>query len=68
MKTAQLWHKSVTEATKKKEKDFDCVKMMRDIRDKMSREMMNMTHKEQLAYIQNLLEKGKTKKPAKATA
>lgn len=53
---------------KKPKKKFDAVKMMRKIRDRMSREMMNMTHEEQLAYIQNLLEKGKAKKPAKATA
>ncbi len=54
--------------TKKPKKKFDAVQMMRDIRDKMSRDMMNMTHDEQLAYINNLLEKGKVKKPAKQAA
>lgn len=41
---------------KKKEKDFDAVKMMRDIRDQLSREIMNMTHAEQEAYLKKLAE------------
>ncbi len=49
---------------KKKEKDFDAVKMMREIRDKMSREMMHMTHEEQLAYIRSRLAKAPVKKAA----
>ena len=49
---------------KKPKKKFDAVKMMRDIRDQMSREMMNMTREEQMAYIKNLVEKGKVKKAA----
>jgi len=53
---------------KKPKKKFDAVKMMRDIRDKMSRDMMNMTHDEQLAYINDLLEKGKVKKAARQEA
>ncbi len=46
----------------KKEKKFDAVKMMLDIRDQMSREMMNMTREEQMAYTKHLLEKDKVKK------
>jgi len=49
---------------KKPKKDFDAVKMMREIRDKLSREMMNMTHEEQKAYIKQLLEQGPVKKAA----
>jgi len=52
------------ETTKKKEKAFDAVKMMRDIRDELSREMMNMTHDQQKAYIKKLLEQGPVKKAA----
>ena len=41
--------------TTKKEKQFDAVKMMRDIRDKISSETQNMTFDELKAYIkQNL--------------
>lgn len=46
-----------TTAKKKKEKDFDAVKMMRDIRDQLSREIMNMTHAEQKAYLKKLVDK-----------
>jgi hypothetical protein len=49
---------------KKPKKDFDAVKIMREIRDKLSREMMNMTHEEQKAYIKKLLEQGPVKKAA----
>lgn len=49
---------------KKKEKDFDAVKMMREIRDQLSREMMDMTHEEQKAHIRRLLEQGPAKKAA----
>jgi len=38
--------------TIKKEKTFDTVKMMRDIRDKVSAETQNMTFAELKAYIQ----------------
>lgn len=34
-----------------KNKDFDAVKMMREIRDRMSKEMNGMTIKEQIEYI-----------------
>lgn len=39
---------------RKKEKDFDAVKMMREIRDQLSREVMNMTHAEEMAYIKKM--------------
>ncbi|MBK9216438.1 MAG: hypothetical protein IPM59_12755 [Chloracidobacterium sp.] len=50
--------------TKKPEKDFDAVKMMREIRDKLSREIMNMTYEEEKAYLKRRLEKGRIKKAA----
>ncbi|MCX6237164.1 MAG: hypothetical protein NTY07_06325 [Bacteroidia bacterium] len=37
--------------TKKKEKTFDAVKMMREIRDKISSETQNMTFEELKKYI-----------------
>jgi hypothetical protein len=37
---------------KKKEKDFDAVKMMREIRDKISLETANMNFEELKNYIQ----------------
>ncbi len=39
--------------TIKKEKTFDAVKMMRNIRDKVSAETQNMTFTELKEYIQN---------------
>jgi hypothetical protein len=47
--------------TTKKEKTFDAVKMMREIRDKISAETENMTFQELKAYIKNQLAKSKTK-------
>ena len=47
--------------TIKKEKTFDAVKMMRDIRDKISAETQNMTFEELKAYIKNRLADNKTK-------
>ena len=49
---------------KNQKKDFDAVKMMREIRDQLSREMMNMSHDEQQAYIKKLLKQGSVKKAA----
>ena len=49
---------------KKPKKDFDCVKMMREIRDKISRDIMHMTHDEQRAYFEKLRAKGSVKKAA----
>jgi hypothetical protein len=47
--------------TTKKEKQFDAVKMMRDIRDKISAETQNMTFAELKAYIKKKLDDKKTK-------
>ena len=43
--------------TKKTEKKFDAIKSMREIRDKMSLEIMNMTYAEERAYLDKLLMK-----------
>ena len=45
----------------KKEKTFDAVKMMRDIRDKVSSETENMTFTELKEYIQTKLKESKLK-------
>ena len=47
--------------TTKKEKQFDAVKMMRDIRDKISSETQNMTLDELKNYIKQKLADDKTK-------
>ena len=47
--------------TNKKEKQFDAVKMMREIRDKISSETENMTFEELKAYIKKQLEDNKTR-------
>lgn len=47
---------------KKKEKTFDAVKTMREIRDKISQEIMNMTYEEERAYLDNLLAAGRKEK------
>ncbi len=47
--------------TIKKEKTFDAVKMMRDIRDKVSAETQNMTYAELKEYIQTKLKESKVK-------
>lgn len=45
----------------KKEKKFDAVKMMREIRNKISAETQNMTFEELKAYIDKKLADSKTK-------
>lgn len=45
----------------KKEKQFDAVKMMRDVRDKISSDTQNMTFDELKAYIKQQLGDRKTK-------
>ena len=45
----------------KKEKQFDAVKMMREIRDKISIETQNMTFEELKAYIKQRFEDNKAK-------
>ena len=42
--------------TKKK---FDAIKTMREIRDKISLEIMDMTYEQERAYLDKLLAKGK---------
>ena len=47
--------------TIKKEKTFDAVKMMRDIRDKISAETQNMTFDELKAYMKTRIQESKLK-------
>jgi hypothetical protein len=47
--------------TIKKKKQFDTVKMMREIRDKISSETQNMTFEELKAYIKQQLADNKSK-------
>ncbi len=47
--------------TIKKEETFDSVKMMREIRDKISSETQNMTFEELKDYIKKKLTESKTK-------
>ena len=47
--------------TNKKEKRFDAVKMMREIRNKISSETENMTFEELKAYIKKQLADNKTR-------
>jgi len=47
--------------TTKKGKKFDAVKMMRDIRDKISSETQNMTFDELKAYIKAKIQESKLK-------
>jgi len=48
----------------KKEKNFDAVKTMREIRDQLSKEIMNMTFAEEKAYLRKLLAKKTAKRKA----
>lgn len=43
---------------KKSKKKFDAMKVMREIRDKISLEIMNMTYEEERAYLDKLLKQG----------
>ncbi len=43
--------------TEKKEKSFDAVKTMREIRDQLSKEIMDMTFAEEKVYLRKLLAK-----------
>ena len=47
--------------TNKKEKSFDAVKMMREIRDKISSDTQNMSFEELKAYIKQKLAENNTK-------
>jgi hypothetical protein len=46
---------------KVKKENFDAIKVMREIRDKISLEIMNMTYEEERAYLDKLLDSRKTK-------
>jgi hypothetical protein len=46
---------------KKAEKKFDAIKTMREIRDKMSTEIMDMTYEQEREYLDKLLAQGQTK-------
>jgi hypothetical protein len=41
------------------EKKFDAIKVMREIRDKMSLDIMNMTYEEERTYLDKILAKDK---------
>lgn len=45
--------------TKKSKKRFDAIKVMREIREEISLEIMDMTYEEERAYLDKLLEQGK---------
>ena len=47
--------------TKGKEKTFDAVKMMRDVRDKISEETQNMTLKQLKKYLADRLKNSRLK-------
>lgn len=47
--------------TNKKEKSFDAVKMMREIREKISEETQNMTFEQLKVYINTKLSQNNTK-------
>lgn len=47
--------------TNRKEKSFDAVKMMRDIRDKVSQETQNMSFEQLKAYIGSKLKDSNTR-------
>lgn len=46
--------------TKKTDEKFDAIKTMREIRDTISLEIMDMTYEEQRAYLDKLLTKEKS--------
>ena len=45
-----------------KKKKFDAIKTMREIRDKISLEIMNMTYEQERAYLDKLLANSETNK------
>ena len=46
--------KSIVKSIKKKDK-FDAVKMMREIRDKISKDIKGMTFEEEQAYLEKII-------------
>jgi hypothetical protein len=51
-------------AIKKKEKEFDAVKMMREIRDKISTETEGMSFEELKKYIESRIGKSTLQRPS----
>ena len=51
----------MTTKIKKPVKKFDAIKVMREIRDKLSQEIMHMSYEEERAYLDKLLAQGKVK-------
>lgn len=49
----------MTKKESNKEKKFDSVKMMRDIRDKISRDIEGMTLEEERRYLQKMISSSK---------
>ena len=45
-----------------KKKKFDAIKTMREIRDKISLEIINMTYEQERAYLDKLLANSETNK------
>ena len=45
---------------KKAEKQFDAIKTMREIRDKLSLEIMNMSYEQEREYLDRILLQGKS--------
>jgi len=52
--------------SKKTEKDFDAVKTMREIRDALSKEIMNMTFEGEKMYLKKLLSSSQTSKTSQS--
>jgi hypothetical protein len=50
--------KTLTKRKKAPVKDFDPVKMMRDIRNKLTKEISGMTHEQEKAYLKKMLANG----------
>lgn len=47
---------------KKPKKKFDAIKTMREIRDQISQEIMNMTYEQERVFLDKLIEGQKEKK------
>jgi hypothetical protein len=52
----------MNQKSKKTVKKFDAIKTMREIRNKMSLEIMNMTYDQERAYLDKLLSSAQTTK------
>jgi type II secretory pathway predicted ATPase ExeA len=49
--------------TNESEKDFDAVQHMRELRDRISRDIEGMTYEEEKAYIQERLKRARALEP-----